>query len=446
MSSEKQKTSAMNIVFIALLGGAIVCSGFSGKMELVGGESVKAAKDAVNLGIGLIGVMALWLGLVRVLEAGGFMNDLARFVKPVMVRLFPDVPGDHPAMGAMVLNISANMLGLGNAATPFGLKAMTELNRLNPLPGIATNAMCLFLAINTAGFTLFPLGAIAVRMAAGSSRPAEIFLPTFISMLVAGIAGIVVARFCARRDSNYRLLLESAAPLANDSGAASVAVQSPATEDYSRFRVQPTPGTIWIGRSFFIFLSAAMIVAGYRAESLGRFLTEDLLSYWLMPSLMLLIVIFGISRGVRIYEAVVDGAKQGFDLVVKIIPFLVTILVSVAMFRVSGAMDVVTTLLNPLTQLLGMPAEVLPMALVRPLSGSGAFAIMSAITEQNPNSYSAYLAATINGCTETTFYVLAVYFGAVGIGKVRHAVMAGLAADIAGVFAACAACKLFWQG
>jgi spore maturation protein SpmA len=415
-------------------------------MKQVGDASIQAAKDSVTLAIGLIGVMALWLGLVRVLEAGGLMKSIARAIKPVMTRLFRDVPPEHPAMGAMVLNMSANMLGLGNAATPFGIKAMIELNKLNSLPGTATNAMCLFLAINTSSVTLFPLGAIAVRMAAGSAEPANIFLPTLIATICSTVVAIILATLFARLDKRYlvedsskRNLVEP--PQQNDS------IKSESkSEDYSHLQ-----GKSGVAFRFFSYTAlAAFLIAIIRAtmlaEDISLFLVQDFLSLWLMPALMLLILCYGLNSGVRVYEAVTDGAKQGFEIAIKIIPYLVAILVAIAMFRASGAMDFIAMILNPLTSIIGMPAEVLPMALVRPLSGSGAFGVMSALTTENPNSYSAYLSAVMMGSTETTFYVLAVYFGAVGVSRIRHALVCAICADVVGIVVACLSARAFWSG
>ena len=213
MSAGDPKISPINVVFVVFVMGAILFAGVSGQMQAAADASIAAAKGAVTLAIGLIGIMSLWLGFVRVLEAGGMMRQLARLVRPVMVRLFPDVPAEHPAMSAMILNISANMLGLGNAATPFGIKAMVELNRLNPFPGVATNGMCLFLAINTSSVALLPLGVMGVRAAAGSTRPFEMFVPTLVATLASTIVGVVVATWWGRRDVQYRQQMAQAQPL-----------------------------------------------------------------------------------------------------------------------------------------------------------------------------------------------------------------------------------------
>lgn len=437
--------SAMNVVFLFFILGAVLFAAFTNRMQEITDASFEAAKGAVTLAIGLVGIMALWLGLMRVLEAGGLMQSIARGLRRVMVKLFPDVPPEHPAMSAMILNISANMLGLGNAATPFGIKAMVELNRLNPFPGMATNAMCLFLAINTSSVTLLPLGVIGVRAAAGSLRPAEIFIPTLIATLCSTTVAVLMALFLAKRDTRYRKDFEraalSGAQIAVDTGEA----QNSNVESYEHLCGTKSRGALFISLGVSIVLGVALLFQLIQAESAWEYFTGTVLSYWLMPFLMFAILAFGFSRGVRVYEAVTEGAKQGFDIAVRIIPFLVTILVAVGMFRASGGMDALVALFSPVTNLVGMPAEVLPMAIVRPLSGSGAFGLMSAIVQEAPNSYEAFVASTVMGSTETTFYVLAVYFGAAGVFKIRHALVAALAADVAGILSASLVCQLFWN-
>ncbi|MBO1351535.1 MAG: spore maturation protein [Hormoscilla sp. GUM202] len=439
------KPSAINIVFVGFIAVAILFAGYTGKMEAVTKASFDSAKTAVNLAIDLIGVMALWLGLVRVLEAGGLMYSLANILKPLMVKLFPDVPPTHPAMGAMILNISANMLGLGNAATPFGIKAMVELNKLNPLKGTATNAMCLFLAINTSSVALFPLGVIGVRAAANSSNPAAIFLPTLLATICSTVVGVSVASWLGRRD---KLWLKSGSQEVESVEEFEINSSDDRVEesDYSHLLYPTGRASQIIAWLFTIAFGGTIVYGIIRSDNLGDFFNQDFISHWLMPILILLIITYGVGRGVKVYEAVTEGAKQGFDIAIRMIPFLVAILVAIGMFRASGAMETVSNLLSPLTNLIGMPAEVLPMALLRPLSGGGAFGIMSELIERSPDSYSAFLASTMMGSTETTFYVLAVYFGAVGITRIRHALVAGLLADATGLLAACIFSSLFWMG
>lgn len=443
--TESERASAINIVFIAFIVLGILFAAFNGSMKEVTDASFESAKSAVTLSLNLIGIMALWLGLVRVLEAGGLMYSLARVLRPLMVRLFPDVPSEHPAMGAMILNISANMLGLGNAATPFGVKAMVELNRLNPFKGTATNAMCLFLAINTSSVALFPLGVIGVRAAANASRPADIWIPTTIATLISTIIGISIAHLLARRDTNYLQAVtdhqSKQKPLSSDEESENVEEELP---DYSHLLYSASPVSSALATLSGLVFFLAILYGAFRAPSFFSFFDADFASYWLMPALMLGIVAYGFGRGVKVYEAVTEGAKQGFEVAIRIIPFLVAILTAIGMFRASGAMTLLSKWITPVTELISMPAEVLPMALVRPLSGSGAFGVMSELVDKAPDSYSSFLASTMMGSTETTFYVLAVYFGAVGIVKIRHALIAALAADITGMIAACLTSAYFW--
>ncbi|MEL6460095.1 MAG: nucleoside recognition domain-containing protein [Cyanobacteria bacterium J06621_15] len=457
------KPSAINLVFVGFIAVAIIFAAYTNNMEAVTKASFESAKTAVELSIGLIGVMALWLGLVRVLEAGGLMYTIAKYLKPLMVRLFPDVPATHPAMGAIILNISANMLGLGNAATPFGIKAMVELNKINPLKGTATNAMCLFLAINTSSVTLLPLNVIGIRAAANSQDPAAIWIPTLIATLCSTLVGVSVASWLGRRSKK----LEKS-PLESELVGASVAsgldgnkkdsenfaadsekIEGETEEyeeaDYSHLLYPAGAVSKLFAWLFIVGFLGSWVYGVIKAGNISGFFNQDFLSHWLMPALILLIIAYGVGRGVKVYEAVTEGAKQGFGIAISVIPFLVAILVAIGMFRASGAMDVIANVLNPITSLIQLPAEVLPMALIRPLSGGGAFGIMSELVEKAPDSYSSFVASTMMGSTETTFYVLAVYFGAVGITRIRHALVAALLADATGLIAACFLSSIFFN-
>ena len=381
---------------------------------------INSAGDAVKLALGLIGVMALFLGLMKVAEKGGLLKLAARGIRPLLIKLFPEVPADHPAMGAMVMNLAANLLGLGNAATPFGIKAMQELDTLNPEKGTATDAMALFLAINTSSVTLLPTGVIALRAAAGSHNAAGI-LPTTLcatifSTATAIIAAKTLARFGRQKTKNT----------ASSSSAAQVAGNPERAESSGRAPL--------VGLLIFAGLIFLMVLYGRT------------LSGWIVPGLMVIMLSFGFIRKVPVYEAFVEGAREGFDVAIKIIPYLVAILVAVGMLRGSGVMEIVTRGIGTYTAALGLPAEALPMALLRPLSGSGAYGILAATINNpaiGPDSYTGYLVSTLQGSTETTFYVMAVYFGAVQVKRVRHTLAAGLLADLAGVIGAVIACKIF---
>ncbi len=442
---KENRFSAINIVFVFFIVGAILFSSFNNSMEGLTKESFEAAKGAVNLAISLIGIMAFWLGLMRVLEASGLMYSISKKIKPLMCKLFPEVPPTHPAMSAMLLNMSSNMLGLGNAATPFGIKAMVELNKLNQFPGTLTNAMCLFLAINTSSVTILPLGAIAVRGASGASEPSSIFLPTLISTICSTLTAIFLASFLAKKDKSYIKMLKEKKENKALKKIKEEKEEEIKKEDYTNLLVEPKPLYVFLANSFIFMFFAFGVYRLIISENPYMFFTKDILTHWLMPFLILFIVSYGLKKGVKIYEAVTEGAKQGFDIAVKIIPYLVSILVSISMFRKSGAMDVLASVISPITNFIGMPADVLPMALLRPLSGSGAFAYMSALVNANPNSYSSFLASVMMGSTETTFYVLAVYCGAIGACKIRHALIAALLADTVGILVSCLSSSFYWQ-
>jgi spore maturation protein SpmA len=394
-------------------------------MEALSTAMVESATGAVDLAIGLVGVMTLFLGLMKVAEAGGMLTILARLIRPLMVRLFPDVPADHPAMGAMILNLSANALGLGNAATPFGIRAMQELDRLNARKGTATNAMALFLAINTSSVTLLPTGVIALRAAAGSVDPASI-LPTTLMATIGSTTVAILATKCYQR----------MAPLAaaDPTGGAG----APAGEKDRCASPEAEPGAypLWVSVLALCALAALIPLA---------VLFGTRFSAWILPGLMAGFLVFGAVRRVRIYEVFVDGAKEGFQVALRIIPYLVAILVAVGMLRASGALDLLVNALAPVTGWFGLPAEALPMALMRPLSGSGAYGILAAIINDpaiGPDSYTGVLVSTLQGSTETTFYVMAVYFGAVQVRRLRHTMAAALTADAAGGVFAVLACRL----
>ncbi|MBA1145711.1 spore maturation protein [Ectothiorhodospiraceae bacterium WFHF3C12] len=427
----------MNVVFFVIVAVAFLTAAWrqltaahaqgEAPMQLLSQAVVEQAGGAVELAIGLIGVMTLFLGLVKVAEAGGLLTILARLIRPVMVRLFPDVPSDHPAMGAMILNFSANALGLGNAATPFGIRAMQELDRLNPQPGTASNAMALFLAINTSGLTLLPTGVIALRAAAGSEQPAAILPTTLFATACATVTAVVAAtayrRFFPVRPADTLEAGDADAPEPADTQA---------DMDLSGGGGEGYPA--WVSGLFFLGLAALIPLTIAYGKAI---------SPWIIPLLVTGFLLFGVCRRVRVYEVFVEGAKEGFQVAVRIIPYLVAILVAVGMFRASGALEAMVATVGAWTAPLGLPAEALPMALLRPLSGSGAYGIMASIIENpatGPDTYVGFLVTTLQGSTETTFYVLAVYFGAVQVRRIRHALAAALTADVAGVIAAVAVC------
>ncbi len=386
-------------------------------MERLTADMLSAAKASVDLAISLVGAMALFLGLMKIAEEGGLLRVIARLLRPLMIRLFPDVPPDHPAMGAMILNFSANALGLANAATPFGIRAMKELDKLNPNPGTATNAMVLFLALNTSALALMPTGVIAIRGALGSDDPGGIIgttlFATLCSSTVAVCAALLYQRFVEDNTSVAPEEVEGDTDL-DDHGAYPLWVSSLALGSLFAF----APLAIYFG---------------------------PVISPWVIPVLAVALVAYGALNGVKVYEVFVEGAKEGFQVGVMIIPYLVAILVAVGMLRSSGALGAFVGLISPATTPLGMPAEALPMALMRPLSGSGAYGIMMDIlSTEGPDSYTGYLVSTLQGSTETTFYVIAVYFGAINVQRIRHALAAALTADAAGVVGSVIGVKLYF--
>ncbi len=392
-------------------------------MAILSRAIIDSATGSVELALGLVGVMALFLGLMKIAEEGGMLTFLARLIRPLMIRLFPDIPSDHPAMGAMILNLSANALGLGNAATPFGIKAMQELDKLNREKGTATDSMVLFIAINTSSITLLPTGVIALRASAGSSDPAGILPTTLFATIGSTLTAILAAKL-------YRHFFP--APKIKKTGNNSAEKETP---DPEANMLQPnTSYPLWISIMALAALAALVPCAVFFGKAV---------SPWIIPRLMVGFLIFGIIKKIRIYEVFIEGAKEGFNVALKIIPFLVAILVGVGMFRASGAMEVITGFLGKWTNMFNLPPEALPMALLRPLSGSGAYGILASVINDpatGPDSYTGYLVSTLQGSTETTFYVLAVYFGAVQIKKIRHAMITAITADAAGVLFAVIAC------
>jgi spore maturation protein SpmA len=441
----------MNIIFLAMTCLAFAVAAIAEiarpseapqVMSLLGKAIIEDAGGAVTLAIGLVGVMALFLGLMKVAEAGGLLSIIARLLRPLMHRLFPEVPAGHPAMGAMILNISANVLGLGNAATPFGIRAMQHLDALNPAKGTATNSMVLFLAINTSSVTLLPTSVIALRAAAGSANPAGILPTTLFATICSTAVAIVLAKTLERWWPVPAGVLASR----NAPHIVVPAVPMPASEEPT----EPLPGSAPQSQAL------SEDERGYPAWVSGLAMLSMLLLFpltilfgreiapWIIPGLMAGLLAFGAARSVRIYESFVEGARDGFRVAVRIIPYLVAILVAVGMLRASGALDVLIRPIGAITAPLGLPVEALLMGMLRALSGSGAYAYLASVLNDpaiGPDSYTGYLVSTIQGSTETTFYVLAVYFGAVGVERMRHAVLVGLTADAAGILASVLICR-----
>ncbi len=436
----------LNWIWLALVLGSVVYGGLTGRMQAVSDAVFASARGAVDLVIGLVGGMMFFLGLMRVARDGGLLRVVARALAPLMRRLFPDVPQDHPAMGAMIMNLATNTLGLGNAATPFGLKAMVELDRLNPRPGVATDAMAMFLAINVSAIHLMPpTGTIMIRAAAGSANPAGIWLPTLIATACSMLAAIAAVYLLRARE---RALPE---PPERPAGQPPVERKGPEVDEALAAQGPSEPA----GPVRRLIIAGIVVASGVGIALHAANLALDLppfdvvtalLQAWLVPLLVAALLLVGFAGRVPVYESMVAGAREGLDMAVRILPFLVTILVAVAMFRASGALQLLVDNLDPFTSRIGFPGEALPMALLRPLSGSGAFGVMAEIIKTHgPDSFVGNLVCTLQGSTETTFYVLTLYFGAAGVRNMRYTLAACLVADLAGFAGATAACHLFFD-
>jgi len=431
----------LGIVLISVVWAALV----SGQMTEVTRAVTEGAKAAVTLVIGLVGIMVFFLGLTRVAFDGGLRAALARGLAPITRRLFPDVPPDHPAMGAMIMNMASNMLGMGNAATPFGLKAMRELSTLSERPGIASNAMVLFLAINTSAITVLPpIGTIGIRAQTGSADPWAIWVPTLIATTCSTLTA-VTAFFLLSRVRAFDVSRRPEVSAPEPAGGADLPEIDLAAETAPE---RPRSA----GRTALVWITVGALAAGVVLHFMSA--TDELglaqafkvfASDWLMPLLVVSMLLVGVAGRIDVYDSMIAGAKEGLEVAVRIVPYLVAILTAVAMLRASGALGSLIAVLDPLTSPLGVPAEVLPMAILRPLSGSGALGIMSEIlTTHGPDSFIGYLTSTLMGSTETTFYVLALYLGAAGVVDGRHALLACILGDIGGFIGAVAACHWFF--
>ena len=356
----------MNAVFFAIVLVAFLVGGYHqwnwvpsaadsvSPMAALGTAMVDAAGGAVTLAIGLVGMMALFLGLMKVAGAGGLLTIIAKTLRPLMVRAFPEVPADHPAMGAMILNLSANVLGLANAATPFGIRAMQELDKLNPVKGTASNAMALFLAMNTSSVTLLPTGVIALRVAAGSQDPAGILPTTLFATCVSTVAAFAAVKVYQR----FSAMAPAETP--GSEGPAAAAVESVSGVETPQVSAEASSGAypVWVSVTALAGIVAVIPLAVVYGAAV---------SPWIIPGLMVVLLGFGAARRVRVYEVFVDGARDGFQVALWIIPYLVAILVAVAILRASGALDIIVGWLTPLTSAVGLPGDALPMALMRPV-------------------------------------------------------------------------------
>ena len=368
------------------------------------------AKNAFEISLGLTGVLALWMGIMKIGEKGGLVAALARLLSPILQKIFPDIPKGHPAMGTMFMNFSANMLGLDNAATPMGLKAMQELQEINPKKDTASNSMIMFLVLNTSGLTLIPVSVLLYRTQCGAANPTDVFIPILLATTVSTIVGLIV------------------------------------TSIYQRINL--------FNRTMMLFLlGICTLIAGgtWGMMQLSQVEIEVLstsLANVILFSVIIIFIIAGMRAKINVYDAFIEGAKDGFGTAVRIIPYLIAILVAIGVFRASGGMDVIMDGIAWCANAMGMGSDfvgALPTAIMKPLSGSGARGMMiDAMNTYGADSFAGRLACLFQGATDTTFYILAVYFGSVGIRKTRHAVTCGLLADLAGIIAAIIIAYIFF--
>ena len=368
------------------------------------------SKTAFEISLGLTGVLALWLGIMKIGEKGGLINALARVLSPVFTKLFPDIPKGHPVTGSIFMNVAANMLGLDNAATPLGLKAMEQMQELNPKKDTASNAMIMFLVLNTSGLTLIPVSIMVYRAQMGAAQPTDIFIPMLLATFFSTLTGIIITSLYQRINLLCRTLL------------------------------------LTLGGACLLISTVIWGFSQMDGETMNKVSTT--VANILLMTIIVGFIVAGVRKKVNVYDAFIEGAKDGFETAVRIIPYLVAILVGIGVFRASGAMDMLIGGIKWGVEAAGMDSDfvaALPTALMRPLSGSGARGLMvDAMTTFGADSFVGRMACVFQGSTDTTFYVLAVYFGSVGIRYTRHAVVCGLLADLAGVIAAIAICYLFF--
>ncbi|WP_288057378.1 nucleoside recognition domain-containing protein [Xylanibacter rodentium] len=398
------------IAFVIAL-GRLVITGDTTVFPAMMDSTFASSKTAFEISIGLTGILALWLGIMKIGERSGVVNVLARLLSPVFTRLFPDIPKGHPATGSIFMNIAANMLNLDNAATPLGLKAMEQLQELNPKKDTATNPMIMFLVLNTSGLTLIPVSIMVYRAQMGAAQPTDVFIPLLLTTFFSTLTGIIV------------------------------------TSLYQRINL--------VNRTMLIFLGGLCTVIAAIIWAFGQMDKDTMntvstsVANVLLMTIITGFIVAGMRKRINVYDAFIDGAKDGFNTAIRIIPYLVAILVAVGVFRASGAMDIVIDGIRIGAESCGMDSGfvgALPTALMKPLSGSGARGMMvDAMATYGADSFAGRLSCIFQGSTDTTFYILAVYFGSVGIRHTRHAVTCGLLSDLAGVVAAVAISYLFFS-
>ncbi|MBO4452189.1 MAG: spore maturation protein [Bacteroidaceae bacterium] len=409
---------ALNYIWISFFFIAFVVSLvrliFFGNMEVfpdMMNATFESAKTAFEISIGLTGVLSLWMGIMKIGEQGGLIRLFARLLSPILTKIFPDIPKDHPVMGTMFMNISANLLGLDNAATPMGLKAMEELQEINPKKDTASNPMIMFLVLNTSGLTLIPVSVLVFRAQLGAAQPTDVFVPILLATFFSTLAGLVITSIFQHINLFNKTLL------------------------------------LFLGSLCVLVAGVIWGLSQMSSETMNT--VSTLFANILLSTIIVTFILSGVLKKINVYDAFIDGAKDGFQTAVKIIPYLIAILVGIAVFRASGAMDFLIDGIAWIVSLFGCDTDfvaALPTALMKPLSGSGARGMMvDAMTNFGADSFVGRLSCVFQGSTDTTFYILAVYFGSVAIRKTRHAVVCGLLADFAGIIAAIFISYLFFH-
>ena len=409
---------ALNYIWISFFLIAFVVSLvrliFFGNIEVfpdMMNATFESAKTAFEISIGLTGVLSLWMGIMKIGEQGGLIRLFARLLSPVLTKIFPDIPKGHPVMGTMFMNISANLLGLDNAATPMGLKAMEELQEINPKKDTASNPMIMFLVLNTSGLTIIPVSVLVFRAQLGAAQPTDVFVPILLATFFSTLAGLIITSLFQHINLFNKTLL------------------------------------LFLGS---LCVLVAGVIWGFSQMSPETMNTvSTLFANILLCTIIVVFILAGVFKKINVYDAFIEGAKDGFQTAVKIIPYLIAILVGIAVFRASGAMDFLIDGIAWLVGLCGINTDfvaALPTALMKPLSGSGARGMMvDAMTNFGADSFVGRLSCVFQGSTDTTFYILAVYFGSVCVRKTRHAVVCGLLADFAGIIAAIFISYLFFH-
>jgi len=369
------------------------------------------AKTGFDISLGLTGVLTLWLGIMKIGEKGGIISVFSRLIGPFFNRLFPELPKEHPAHGSIMMNLAANMLGLDNAATPMGLKAMTQMQEVNPVKDRASNAQIMFLVLNTSGLTIIPISIMVYRAQLGAVNPSDIFIPILLATYFSTIAGLIAVAVMQKIKLWDKVIL------------------------------------LYLGGMTAFIVALIMYFSSIEKEQIA--LISRVVSNVFLFSVIIAFILLAFIRKVNVYESFIEGAKDGFNIAVKIIPYLIAILVAIGVFRASGAMDMIINVVERMCVMLGVNGDfipALPTALMKPLSGSGARGMMvDAMTQYGADSFAGRLSSVLQGATDTTFYIVAVYFGAVGIKNTRYAITCGLIADFAGIVAAIAIAYLFFH-